>query len=51
MMLTPRQAWAWLELTDKLDRNDQLRSLKISVVGAQGTEQMIKETVKELQSE
>ena len=48
MMLTPRQLWAWLELTDKLDRIDQKKRLVISAIGAQGDKQAIEKTLKEL---
>jgi hypothetical protein len=48
MMLSPRQAVAWLELMDRLDRIDRANQLVTAAIGAQGDKQAIDKMVKEL---
>lgn len=48
MMMTWREIVAWLEFSDKLDRIDRAKTLRISAIGAQGDNKMIDKELKEL---
>lgn len=48
MTLTPRQIWAWLEFSDRLDRRDRAHALVIAATGAQGDNKAIEKKMKEL---
>jgi hypothetical protein len=50
MTLTPRQVWAYLEFSDKLDRIERAHALTIAAIGAQGDSKAIEKTIKELGS-
>ena len=48
MTLTPRQIAAYLEFSDELDRIERADALTIAALGAQGDQQTIEKTLKEL---
>jgi len=48
MTLTPRQLFAWLDLTGRVDKIDRANQLVISAVGAQGDKTSIDKVLKEL---
>lgn len=51
MKLTPRQIVAYLEFNQKLDRIERADALIITAIGAQGDQDAIKKTLKELSDE
>jgi hypothetical protein len=48
MTLTPRQIWAYLEFSEKLDRIEQAEALVTAAIGAQGDNKAIEKRLKEL---
>ena len=48
MTLTPRQIWAYLEFSDRLDRIERAGALWVAAIGAQGDKKTIEKTLKEL---
>ena len=48
MMLTPRQIWAYLEFSDRLDRIERADALTIAAIGAQGDKKTIEKTLKDI---
>lgn len=48
MSLTPRQLFAYIEFSNKLDRMERANDLWIIATGAQGDPKQIEKTIKEL---
>jgi len=48
MTLTPRQIAAFLEFSNKLERNERADALMIAAIGAQGDSKAIEKTLKEI---
>lgn len=48
MTLTPRQVWAYLEFSNKLDRSERADALMIAAIGAQGDSKVIEKTLRDI---
>lgn len=48
MTLSPRQIFAWLDLSDKLDRIDRANDIVVAAIGAQGDKKTLDKVMKEL---
>jgi poly-gamma-glutamate capsule biosynthesis protein CapA/YwtB (metallophosphatase superfamily) len=48
MTLTPRQVWAYLEFSNKLDRSERADALMIAAIGAQGDDKAIEKARKNI---
>lgn len=48
MTLTPRQIWAYLKFSNKLDRIERADTLALTAIGAQGDSKSIEKTIKDL---
>jgi hypothetical protein len=48
MTLTPRQVWAYLEFSNKLDRSERADALVIAAIGAQGDSKVIEKTLRDI---
>lgn len=51
MTLTPRQLAAYLEFSDRLDRNDRAADLAITATGAQGDQKALDKMLRDLRGE
>jgi hypothetical protein len=48
MSLSPRQIWAYVEFSEKLDRIERAHSLVVAAVGAQGDQKALDQMINEL---
>jgi hypothetical protein len=48
MTLTPRQVWAYLEFSNKLDRSERADALLIAATAAQGDSKAIEKTLRDI---